>query len=338
VVAIDDAGKEIVATTTSRMNEQTQLEFAKLPMNSVRELQFQVRRYRWVEFRGIALYPLERTNAGGNASAALYEEGIRLAEQRLADVKKRIEVGVMTPLDLAAAQRDLSIAEARGNPVRMAEAKVRYATEYVELLRTQKESGTVGTDELAGAESELNKAKQELQQARDRTSARSRTNPLESPFFPTEPRATSLAPEVLASLPPAAATLTKVQVRKNVILVDFAFDPRDGASTLMRARYDLPVDWNEALPQFESYGEWEPKGYRPALPRLVSKWASLEKSEGTAKLMFFVPDAEGAQMAAQSLAAFQGKQQIYAETPMFTVPDGKGTRTLYLSFKSEKTK
>ena len=53
----DAAGKEIAAKHESRVNDQSEWRFPGLTISSAKEFRFQVRRYRWVEFRGISLTP-----------------------------------------------------------------------------------------------------------------------------------------------------------------------------------------------------------------------------------------------------------------------------------------
>ena len=57
LIALNKEGREISASRISTMNEQTEWLFEGLPLESVREFQFQVRRRHWVEFRNIALAP-----------------------------------------------------------------------------------------------------------------------------------------------------------------------------------------------------------------------------------------------------------------------------------------
>jgi hypothetical protein len=58
VVAVTDDETELPFSQVSRMGAQAEWRFDKLPLASVRELRFQVRPIRWVDFRGIALRPV----------------------------------------------------------------------------------------------------------------------------------------------------------------------------------------------------------------------------------------------------------------------------------------
>jgi serine/threonine protein kinase len=57
LVAVNTEDVEVPTTRISRLNEQSEWHFEKLPLKSVKELRFQVRRVRWVEFKEVALIP-----------------------------------------------------------------------------------------------------------------------------------------------------------------------------------------------------------------------------------------------------------------------------------------
>jgi hypothetical protein len=57
LAAVTNDGTELPFSQASRMGAQSDWRFSKLPLASVRELRFQVRPIRWVEFRDVALRP-----------------------------------------------------------------------------------------------------------------------------------------------------------------------------------------------------------------------------------------------------------------------------------------
>ena len=58
VIAVTNDGIEVEKSMLSRLNDQGEFHFEKVPLSSVKEFQFQVRPIRWVEFRDISLQPL----------------------------------------------------------------------------------------------------------------------------------------------------------------------------------------------------------------------------------------------------------------------------------------
>ena len=60
VVALLADGREIAASRSSMLNDQSAWHFEKQPLESIAQFRFQTRRYEWVEFRGVALAPLEK--------------------------------------------------------------------------------------------------------------------------------------------------------------------------------------------------------------------------------------------------------------------------------------
>jgi tRNA A-37 threonylcarbamoyl transferase component Bud32 len=57
LVAVNTEDVEVPTTRVSRLNEQSEWHFPNLPLKSVKELRFQVRPIRWVEFKDVALIP-----------------------------------------------------------------------------------------------------------------------------------------------------------------------------------------------------------------------------------------------------------------------------------------
>jgi tRNA A-37 threonylcarbamoyl transferase component Bud32 len=58
VIAVRPGGEEVSNGIESRVNDQSEWRFSGLKLADVKEFRFQVRRFEWVEFRGIPLTPL----------------------------------------------------------------------------------------------------------------------------------------------------------------------------------------------------------------------------------------------------------------------------------------
>ena len=97
---------------------------------------------------------------------AIQDEAIRIARERLSDTKKRVEIGVATPLDLGVAERDLAVVEARGHRVKIAEAGVAFAQVRIGVVKAQVQTGAASTAEMLDAEEALNNARLKLEEAR----------------------------------------------------------------------------------------------------------------------------------------------------------------------------
>ncbi len=102
----------------------------------------------------------------GTASAALEDEAIRLARERLDLVQQQQKNGLVSPLEVAAAKRDLAIAEARGDKEKTAQANQRFAEMQAQMLRALEKAGAASHDEVNRAESDANAARQALEKAR----------------------------------------------------------------------------------------------------------------------------------------------------------------------------
>lgn len=175
VVAAIANGEEIAATRVTRMNGQSEWRFQGLTFASLAEIRFQVRPYEWVEFQDIALRPLPKSASSapttvlaaspGKPREPLQEEAIRLAEERLEGVRRQVEAGLAARSDMAAAQRDLAIARARGNAVSIAEARLRFAEENLAATEARLRAGVEAPAEFTAAQIALNTARAELERA-----------------------------------------------------------------------------------------------------------------------------------------------------------------------------
>ena len=121
----------------------------------------------------------DRARIDDEKTSALQNERIALANQRLSRVRSLFENGTASSIEVAAAERDLAIADARGDVRKIATAKVSYTEKRVELVREQFKLSTVSEEGLNAAETALNEAKTELLNA-----THSQSNDLESPQPP----------------------------------------------------------------------------------------------------------------------------------------------------------
>jgi len=166
VVAVNAAGEEVTPSREASSGAQITAHFKGLTLPTIKEFRFQARRYDWAEFRNVSLAP--RAPAAPkqvNVSSALHEESIRLAGERLRVVRERRKVGVATSVEEAVAVRDFAMAEARGDAVKIAEAKITFAEEQLKVARAHTEIGLMSAEEITKAEVELNAARQELARA-----------------------------------------------------------------------------------------------------------------------------------------------------------------------------
>ncbi|MBI3417636.1 MAG: protein kinase [Verrucomicrobia bacterium] len=111
--------------------------------------------------------------ASANSSAAPSDDAtrrkqdiqIRMLRERLAEESARVKVGVLAPLDVAKTERDLAIAEARGDAVKIAEANLKFAEPNFESVKARLAGGKATSEELRTAEAERDIAKIELEEA-----------------------------------------------------------------------------------------------------------------------------------------------------------------------------
>ena len=113
----------------------------------------------------------EVRRANQSRLAALHEAIIRAARERLNETKQRIEKGTAPASEQAAAERDLAIAEAREDEMKIATAQVAYAEVRLALVKEQAQAGTVSATEALDAERALHTARLQLEQARRKSRA-----------------------------------------------------------------------------------------------------------------------------------------------------------------------
>jgi hypothetical protein len=161
---------EVATGNRSSANDQTTWRFTDLPLAQVKDFRFQSapRAMDRVSRRRPRAF-CQRRAAGFDGGEGADEEAIRLARERVESARRRYEVGVASNLDVVAAERDLAIAEARGDATKIAESRVRFAKEQADVLREQHQIGIATEAELNAAESALNAARRELEEARPNT-------------------------------------------------------------------------------------------------------------------------------------------------------------------------
>jgi outer membrane protein TolC len=91
---------------------------------------------------------------------------IARAKEQLEDVRKRVAVGVMAPIDESFAQMELAIAEARGNALKIADAKVLYHEQWLNAVEIRFRSGSATNADMQKAVSDLRDARIEQESAR----------------------------------------------------------------------------------------------------------------------------------------------------------------------------
>jgi hypothetical protein len=91
---------------------------------------------------------------------------VELALDRYIEARARMAVGAITPLEFAAAGRDLEVAQACGDAVAIAEAVTKYSRLVLETTRKMHEVGKAAELDLRGAQATNNIAEIELTEAR----------------------------------------------------------------------------------------------------------------------------------------------------------------------------
>ena len=101
----------------------------------------------------------------------LHEAIIGAARERLDETKQRVKNGTAPASEQAATERDLAIAEARDDEMKIATAQVAYAEVRLAMMKEQAQAGTVSATEVLEAEQALNTARLQLEQARRKSDA-----------------------------------------------------------------------------------------------------------------------------------------------------------------------
>lgn len=100
-------------------------------------------------------------------SAKSQQEGevIRLAEERLRQVRARYEAATATLNEVAEAEGELAVAKAHGDPVKQAEARRHTADQILKTTEQLFKAGRVSSDEMGRAQQRKAEAELELQRA-----------------------------------------------------------------------------------------------------------------------------------------------------------------------------
>ncbi len=118
--------------------------------------------------------------------AAMQGDAIRLAFERLNIAKAQVESGTAPTIVLKAAERDLAIAEARGDAVRIGEVQVAYEEARCLILKANAQANTVSASDLLEGELALNNARLQLEIARRKSrDARGPVSELPAPAQPS---------------------------------------------------------------------------------------------------------------------------------------------------------
>ena len=95
----------------------------------------------------------------------LYAIQIRLARDQLAETRKRFDIGLTGDQEVAKAERNLAVAEARDDAVAIAKANLKFAESALMTARKRLESGLLSATEVRQAEGQRAAAAVELQRA-----------------------------------------------------------------------------------------------------------------------------------------------------------------------------
>ncbi|MDZ4287232.1 MAG: protein kinase [Prosthecobacter sp.] len=96
----------------------------------------------------------------------LEEEILRSAQERLDQMRALFEAGKATTREVVEAEGELALAKARGDPLKMAEARLTTVTEVLRSLEALYAAGRIDMDELSRAKQRQLEAELELQRAR----------------------------------------------------------------------------------------------------------------------------------------------------------------------------
>jgi hypothetical protein len=105
------------------------------------------------------------------------DEIIQLAQERLSQVRHEYDRGSATPQEVAEAEGELALAEARGDAVKQAEARLDTATKILQLTEPFYKAGQVSYAELSRAKQRKLEAELELQRARSDPSRKTLQTP-----------------------------------------------------------------------------------------------------------------------------------------------------------------
>ena len=97
---------------------------------------------------------------------AIHDEAIRIARERLKIANANVESGTAPTIQRTAAERDLAIAAARGDALKIAEAQMAYAEVRLATLRANAQANTVSESDVLEGEQALNDARLQVERAR----------------------------------------------------------------------------------------------------------------------------------------------------------------------------
>jgi serine/threonine protein kinase len=109
----------------------------------------------------------EKTAAIQSERAVREDELIRHAEERLRTARSRYEAGTVTMNEVLEAEGTLAVAQARGNAVKEAEARLNTATHVLQTDEALFRTGRIDSEELGRAQQRKEEAEIELQRAQN---------------------------------------------------------------------------------------------------------------------------------------------------------------------------
>lgn len=133
-----------------------------------------VRQVHYVNTPPTTAPPLASVPEKNPETNSALERRIELAREQLEAVQQRVRAGAATQRELAEAQRDLEIAEARGDAAKVAEAKLKFAKDDTRLTRQRFEAGVVSAGEMREAELRQTIAELDVEEALKGTPGRRR--------------------------------------------------------------------------------------------------------------------------------------------------------------------
>ncbi len=91
------------------------------------------------------------------------DRATQLARELVAETQKRMDAGIATPLESVAALQELAVAEARGDELKIAAARVRFLESHLNFVKQKVQAGVVPEARIRETEKQLLEAREELE-------------------------------------------------------------------------------------------------------------------------------------------------------------------------------